>query len=847
MKFKYLVAASVVSTATAMVAVPAAAQSTGSRNFENDVIIVSGARNTDVGGVDIPDTPKAKQVITEELIRAQRPGQTVNDIVNLVPGVNFQNNDPWGSGGGSFTIRGFSSDRISQTIDGVPLNDSGGYAIYTNQQQDPETLSSVNVNLGSTDVDSPTASASGGTINLRTREPSSEAGITATMTFGDVFAKGNGTTDRDRVYMRGFAMIDTGDLTGLGTKAFASASFTRYNNPFNNYGTNEKQQYNARIWQDIGSNGDFIAVAGHYNQNRNNFFGSFRLPDFPKTRGDRFYSINWPCTVDQAEAGVIDTTNSCGTEFDRRYNPSNTGNIRGTSSFTVSDGLTLTVEPSYQYVKANGGGTVRANEASNGAFLGLFDRDYYFGRDLNGDGDILDQVTLIAPSQTRTHRFAVISNIAYEINEDHSVRLAYTWERANHRQTGQLGFVDNIGEPLDVFPVNDPVLDANGNVVQKRDRQSYAILNQISGQYLGHFGNLTVDVGLRAPFFKRELDQRCFTIDGSGNLACVSSGDEAAFAAANPTYAMPQERTYKYDKLLPNIGIIYDFGAASLFANYSKGLQVPGTDNLYQSIFYPSTLASVQPVPETTDTFDLGTRYKTGDVTLQLTGWYTRYSNRLASAYDPETERTQYRNLGRVDKYGLDGSISWQPMEGLAFYVFGSLLKSDIKDDVLGGTCAIRSGVVQNQIYGCTAGNVGSEYYLPTGGKRESGSPTHSFGARVQYSTGAFEFGMQAKRTGKRYINDENRPIFASAAAPANDENIRYAATVDGYTLIDLDARWNIGETPWGNQAAIQLNISNLLDTLYVGGFGGSSNAVNSPFVQIGAPRAASLSFVLGY
>ncbi|MFW2348897.1 TonB-dependent receptor [Qipengyuania sp.] len=824
MKFKYLLAASVVSTASAMVAAPAAAQSTGSVDFEEgNVIIVSGARASDVGGVDLPDSPKAKQVLTEEIIRAQRPGQTVNDIVNLVPGVNFQNNDPWGSSGGSFTIRGFSSDRISQTVDGVPLNDSGNYALYTNQQQDPETLASVNVNLGSTDVDSPTASASGGTINIRTREPSDEAGITATMTFGDVFASGNSATDRDRIYMRGFAMLDTGDLTGMGTKAFVSASFTRYNNPFNNYGTNEKQQYNARIWQDIGDNGDFIAIAGHYNQNRNNFFGSFRLPDFPTTKADRFYSINWPCTVDQAQAGVADTPNSCGTEFDRRFNPSNTGNIRGTSRFTLTDGLTLTVEPSYQYVKANGGGTTTGYEYSRSVggepFFGYISGRPYAGVDLNGDGDLLDQVTVLAPSQTRTHRFAVISNIAYEINEDHSVRLAYTWERANHRQTGQVGLLDNLGEPFDVFPVNDGIVDVNGNVLQKRDRQSYATLNQISGQYLGHFGGLTVDIGVRAPFFKRDLDQRCFTTSSNGFVDCVYGADVARYAAANPTAAAPQERTYKYDKLLPNVGFTYDFGDASLFTNYSKGLQVPGTDNLYNSIYFPLSETSVQPVPETTDSFDLGGRLRTGTVQMQLTGWYTRYNNRLASAYDPVTERSIYRNLGRVDKYGIDGSVSWQPTPNIVFYVFGSLLKSEIKDDVQAGV-----------------DGAGNPTFFVTGGKRESGAPTHSFGARAQYTTDAFQFGIQAKRTGKRYINDENLELASYGSA-----------TVSGYTLVDLDARWNIGETPWGNQAAIQLNITNLFDELYVGGFGGSLDAGSSPFVQIGAPRAASLSFILGY
>ncbi len=91
MKFKYLLAASVVSTASAMVAAPAAAQSTGSVDFDDSVIIISGARTTGVGGVDMPNTPKAKQVLGEEIIRRQRPGQTVNDIVNVAGNVIYMN------------------------------------------------------------------------------------------------------------------------------------------------------------------------------------------------------------------------------------------------------------------------------------------------------------------------------------------------------------------------------------------------------------------------------------------------------------------------------------------------------------------------------------------------------------------------------------------------------------------------------------------------------------------------------------------------------------------------------------------------------------------------------------
>src|SRR3546814_20758919 len=74
----------------------------------------------------------------------------------------------------------------------------------------------------------------------------------------------------------------------------------------------------------------------------------------------------YPCTIPAGQtlngggtAGVserYDDRTGCGAAFYRRYNPSDTGNIRGASRFTLTDKLVLTVDPSYQYVQANGGG-----------------------------------------------------------------------------------------------------------------------------------------------------------------------------------------------------------------------------------------------------------------------------------------------------------------------------------------------------------------------------------------------------------------------------------------------------------------------------------------------------------
>ncbi|MCJ2187932.1 TonB-dependent receptor [Novosphingobium beihaiensis] len=823
MKFQSVLktAASTLAVGTAFLAVPAFAQSTGSSEFEGGAIIVSGTRETAIGGVDVPDSPKAKVAITKELIQHQAAGQTINETLNLVPGVSFTNNDPWGSLGGSFTVRGFGSDRISQTVDGIPLNDSGNYALYTNQMLDPEVIESATVSLGSTDVDSPTASAAGGTINIRSLDATDEMGAMVSASYGNIVARGH---PGDRPFYRVFGLIQTGVFTSLGTKAWFSASSARNDSVFSNYGGVDKQQYNGKIYQPIGDNGDFISIAGHYNQNRNNFNGSpVRYQDGVwgiEKPSDRFYTLydGTPCTTDTPEAGVADSPNSCGSPFERRYNPSNTGNIRVASRFTLADNLILNVEPYYQYVKANGGGTSTAyeygyddadsNGANGGGILGQIG-GYYAGIDLNGDGDMLDAVRVLSPSQTQTHRVGVIANLAYDINDQNRVRISYTFDRARHRQSGQLGYLYSNGEPFDVFPVNDPILTADGFVLNKRDRKSIAMLNQISGEYRGSFmdDRLVVAIGARAPFFQRDLNQYCYATgpgDEYGN--CIASADAAAYLAQFPDSVAPTSRMLKYNKVLPTAGVTYNFTPeASVFASYAKNLSVPGTDALYGTLYFPTSDPASKPKAETSDAFDAGFRYQSGTIQAQVALWYNTYNNRLASAYNAECDCTITTNLGKVDKYGVDGSLSWRPVKPVFVYLFGSYLKSEIKQDV----------------------QTGADTFVPTNGKRERGAPKYSFGTRVQGTLGPVELGFQVKRTGPRFLNDIN------------------TIKLPGYTVADLDVRFSL-ENYGLDKSYFQLNVTNLFDKVYIGSANGGLTTASS-YVNIGSPRAIQGTLVIGF
>ena len=845
-----------------MMPTAAFAQSTGSVDFEKDTIIITGTRTLDVGGIVAPDAPKAKAVVTQEMIARSGPGQNVLDTLNVVPGVSFQNNDAYGNSGGTLTIRGFDSTRISYTLDGIQLNDSGNYNIYSNFSIDPELIEQVNVNLGSTDVDSPTASAVGGTVNQRTRNPGKEFGGRIMGTLGDFN------------YRRIFALVDTGEFTSMGTRAFIAGSMSKYDNPFNNYGKMDRKQVNAKIYQPLGANGDFVSVAGRFNRDRNNFFGSVPLrldrdpnQGFPENRDEREYNIDASCQVDTPEAGVADSPNACGTEFDRRYNPSNSWNFRGNSRFTLAENLTLTVDPSYQYTKANGGGTnddaveygydinpaggradcsTTADSATVQCETGYFGGDPYTGVDLNGDGDLLDMVTVLTPSQTRTHRFSAIAGLRYDINDDHTVRATYTYDHANHRQTGQVGFLEDDGEPVDVFPVDDPIETDDGVVLQKRDRQSYSVLNQVAAEYRGEFleDRLTLNLGARLPFFKRDLTQNCFTSSASGFVECsgqVDSIDED-IEDLNPSYSPPQRRVLKYSKFLPNIGAVYDFTPQiSGFVSYAKGLSVPSTDNLYNSFYFDRDEDAAKPKPETSDTFDGGVRYRSSKIQAQLSVWHTKFQNRIAEAYDVELDQRIFRNLGAVEKYGIDGSIAFQPNPWITAYLFGSINKSEIKKDL-----EVDEGV-----------------FVDTKGKREAGSPKYSYGTSFTVEPVAgLRVGATAKRTGPRYVYDNNQPVFdgdTTSPSPGNEVREIFPAEVPAYWLVNMDARYDLRAVGM-EDTFLQLNVYNLFDEVYAGGFGGfshqpisgsgfysESSSTGIPFVQIGAPRTVSMSLNIGF
>jgi iron complex outermembrane receptor protein len=870
------------------------AQSTGSIAVEEEAIVVTGTRtDRGVGGVIVPDTAKAQGVLNQDMIARQTPGQSILQTVNLIPGVNFTNSDPYGSSGGNIRIRGFDGNRISLTFDGIPLNDSGNYAIFSNQQLDPELIEQVNVNLGQTDIDSPTASAAGGTVNYRTRIPSRDIGVRVSGSLGEFD------------YRRLFAMVDSGEWWANGPRAFFSYSNAR-NDLFRGPGEIYKQQWNARLYYALGSNGDFVSLSGHYNRNRNNFYrnpsfndlrttalpdrngilGTTAVPaasaaapthigDYDENQWDLIDAFNnfETCTRTAGGAGAQNdnggplpngtaaqatggannplNTSSCANGAPIRLNPSNTGNVRANARFTLADNLRLTVDASYQYVLANGGGSTALAENN---FRTRGGTPASPGVDFNRDGDFLDTIRFYTPNNTNTNRLGFTTSLIWDITPDHRFRVAYTFDRAHHRQTGEWGFLTAPnGDPESPFSGRNatPVVDATGFQIQQRDRTSIAMLNQLAGQYIGRFmdDRLRVEVGVRLPFFKRELETFCPIQVADGFAYCTSENILTAVpgviapgtpagsipvyftqgqsitglnAAIRPLYR-PFAADYKFNPILPSVGLVYNFGGGfSAFASYARGFSAPRTDNLYRA-----PVITVD--PETTDAFDLGVRYRRRNVAAQATGWIINYQNRIVTSFNTDLGLSIDRNVGAVDSYGFDGSVSWEPIPEISLYALASYVHAELQDNVQLGT--LPAGVTScgsDPIPMNGAVPIAENICARTAGKMVTETPEWTFGGRAQLNLGPITIGAQAKWVDSRWATDDNSIL------------------VDDYTVVDVDIRFDLGSVGLPD-SYLQLNVSNLFGENYFGNLSTQINAAGNPNFSVGSPQTFMVTLNLAW
>ena len=164
----------------------------------------------------------ASSSVTEEMQNQVSAASSVLGAIDYIPGVLVNEGDAFGGDDWSTTvsIRGFQvsldEQQLGMTIDGIPNGNSNyGGGSKANRFLDTENLFAVDVVQGTSDIASWSHEALGGSMNFRSVDPTDQAGLTVSTTFGDnnarkVFARYNTGEIADNTYA--WISVSTSDI-----------------------------------------------------------------------------------------------------------------------------------------------------------------------------------------------------------------------------------------------------------------------------------------------------------------------------------------------------------------------------------------------------------------------------------------------------------------------------------------------------------------------------------------------------------------------------------------------------------------------------------------------------------
>jgi iron complex outermembrane recepter protein len=753
-------------------------------------VIITG-KKLGMGLMVTEDAPKARSTITAEELEKQRPTGNAYEALEMLPAVNSYNHDATGLFGGGMTLRGFNSDQIGATINGVPVNDSGSFSVFPQEYVDQENTCSQFVTQGSTDVDSPQVGATGGNFGIVTCNPENKQRFRVMQTIGQL--------NMSKTFVR----IDSGKLDGGKAKSFISLSHAETDKWKGKGGA-------SRDHVDAGFNYDwdrfnYVHATFLWNDALNN---NIQNPTLAELKANGY---NW----DFSETFVGHRTPGPGAQVDVTQspqfyqlatNPFRNGIFSATAKARLTPNLDLKVLPYMWYGFGTGGlqqRLQRENSFLNTTTGALGTVAAPAGVDLNGDGDKLDTVIVANSSVTKTFRPGVTSSLTWTLG-NHEILGGFWWERARHQQTGTMVKVGPDGQPVDYFLQDGAITRPDGSRFQSRDWMTISTAYQAFLQDTISFldDKVKVNVGVRVPHIERDFTN----FNSEGNLKNTTTNRSGTYKV---------ERTYK--EVLPQLGARYRItNDDQFFASVAKNMKAPPNfvfsnvgSNVTVGTNGVGTLSGdVQ--AETSVNTDVGYRHQDSKFIATVTLFNVDFKNRQATAFDPNTNASTYTNVGDVSNRGLEIEVGNMPVHGFSFYGSYGYSDSNIKNDL-----QVRAGV-----------------FLPTTGKEMPLTPKNKMSVSAEYQNGAFWTRVKVRATGKQagtLVNDEWAP---------------------GYTTVGLDGGYTFANFGMFKRPKLQWNISNITNKEYRNP--ASTTVTNMTTINgvapgslryyLGAPRFASVT-----
>lgn len=605
------------------------------------------------------DSSKARSTLTKEAMDKAPGASNAIDMLKYTPGMNVNSNDASGLSGIDYTMRGMNADQIGLSMDGIPINDSGNYAVYPNLLGDADNLEQIFVTQGSSEADGPHIGSSGGNIGLVTKRPSKEFGGFVKQTLGS------------NSLSKTFARLETGEYNGFSNwLSYSHTEAKKWRGEGRNY--SNKFEMNS-LYEDGNGNSSNLIVK--YNKQDNTNYNTLSKAQFDEDP-----------TQDYSTTPVYNSRGQLSKYYKLDRNPFENFSLSFSQRLQLRDNLALTVQPYYYW---GNGGSFTGQTAS--VLSGTSDQAGQY--DLSN----LSSNTYYRPSWTQTWRPGVTTKLKWDINDEHSLDIGYWYERARQSQTQPFISIQDDGNPANVSGKpggSDQVKDANGNTVQGRNQYTVTPAQKVWLQDTWFVSpEWTVVGGLAYQYVERIGDNK-------GSL-----------------YNAPEKRKATYHEFLPNFSLSYKPNLENqLFYNLTRNMRTPPNYVLY------NVGDSINTAPELSWNHELGWRFQRDDMLLSATVFYMRYSDRQISTTNADGDY-EMMNIGSVESKGLELEWSGKLPYNFNYYTSYTYTHSEQKDDIVsnGGNPLPTSGKtvpnVPKNMLNMSLGYDDGLYYGSFGGK----------------------------------------------------------------------------------------------------------------------------------
>ena len=696
---------------------------------------------------------RQQQQVTAEQIDYLPAGTSPLKAIEKLPGVNFQSADPFGSYEWStrIVVRGFNQNQLGFTLDGVPLGDMsyGNHnGLHISRAVPSEDVGRVSLSQGAGALSTASTSNLGGTLEFFTLDPAADFGARVDLTGG---------SDSTR---RIFGRFDTGALGGNGLRISLSA-VDGTTDKWKGSGEQQQRMYSLKAVQPIGDTGSVTAYYNYSDRAERDYQDlSF---DIIRRRGEDWdnWAPDWSAAVAAAQACAASGFGNAVACDDAYWDAAG---IREDSLAYL--GLDL---PSDDGLSFSARVYMHQNEGQ-----GLWGTPY-----VPTPGG--------APLSVRTTEYDIdrqgaLATVGWTLG-GHALEAGVWIENNDFNQARRFYSESSLAGPTQSFTSfrSDPLLT----------QWEYAFETKTMQYHLQDEFSIGETLKFVAGFKGMKVENSATTITGPNKSGTIEA-QENFLPQLGFTWA-PWEG-----------GELFGLAARNARAFVSANTAGPFSTSAAGFVAIRDVLK-----PETSDTMELGWRFRGDSLEGVLAAYRIKFKDRLLAIQQGPGivgNPSVLANVGGVSTNGFEAAVNWRPMQHVAW--FSSFAWNDSTFD-------------QNYT---TNGNV-----VLVGGKTVPDAPEMMLKTELTYDNGMFFARADANYTDGRYYTFLNQ------------------GSVPSYTLFNASAGFRFAGLAMFEELSVQAAVTNIADKFYIStvGSNGFVNADPNGTAQTllrGAPRQVFVS-----